>query len=219
MVNRFLKRPIRREAAGQTIHSQAPHDTKIRMTSTIKIPSMNAAMLRGRREAARGWHSLIRRRERKELRPWSFISALWAGDDGVVVIVHRHRYVRLPTLRTTASDGYDHIFGHITLQARKPSRDHLTTSARGLGFMGERPGRREAAGPSVCYAERSYSTGLLCCKSPRRKTRFLRRCRDIFAAAAYIGDARVILLLPLRAVPQTWPRHCRGFFALAATLG
>ena len=147
MVNQFLKRPIRREAAGQTIHSQAPHDTKIRMTSTIKIPSMNAAMLRGRREAARGWHSLIRRRERKELRPWSFISALWAGDDGVVVIVHRHRYVRLPTLRTTASDGYDHIFGHITLQARKPSRDHLTTSARGLGFMGSDQGGGKRRGP------------------------------------------------------------------------
>ena len=67
----------------------------------------------GRREAARGWHSLIRRRERKKLRPWSFIFALWAGDDGVVVIVHRHRYVRLPTLRTAASDGYDHIFGAV----------------------------------------------------------------------------------------------------------
>jgi hypothetical protein len=85
-----------------------------------------------RREAARGWHSL-HRRERKELRPWSFMSALWAGDDGVVVIVHRHRYVRLPTLRTAASDGYDHIFSHIILQARNAPSDHLTTSARGQG--------------------------------------------------------------------------------------
>jgi hypothetical protein len=84
-------------------------------------------------EAARGWRSLIRRRERKELRPWSFISALWTGDDGVVVIVHRHRYVWLPTLRTAASDGYDHIFSHIILQARNAPSDHLTTSARGQG--------------------------------------------------------------------------------------
>lgn len=90
----------------------------------------------GRREAARGWHSLIRRRERKELRPWRFISALGAGDDGVVVIVHRHRYVRLPTLRTAASDGYDHIFGHITLQAQNAlarSSDNVRAGARSHG--------------------------------------------------------------------------------------
>src|ERR1700722_11805767 len=78
--------------------------------------------------------SLIRRRERKEHRPWSFISALWAGDDGVVVIVHRHRYVRLPTLRTAASDRYDYVFGHMIPQTRNASSDHLITSADVVWF-------------------------------------------------------------------------------------
>jgi hypothetical protein len=92
--------------------------------------SVSSSIDQGGGEAAPGWHSLIRRRERKELRPWSFISALWAGDDGVVVIVHRHRYVRFPTLRTAASDGYDHIFGHIILQARNaPKRPSDNLSA------------------------------------------------------------------------------------------
>jgi len=120
----------------------------------------------GRREAARGLHSLICRPERKELRPWSFISALWAGDDGVVVIVHRYRYVRLPTLRTAASDGYDHIFGHKILPDDEPGT--LRAPAAPWSFYGSeevsqdrpplhiqtitkspranRPGRREAAG-------------------------------------------------------------------------
>ena len=82
---------------------------------------------------------LICRRERKELRPWSFIFALWAGDDGVVVIVHRHRYVRLPTLRTAASDGYDHIFGHVILLAQNiPKRSGMGKRLLFIGCLRRR---------------------------------------------------------------------------------
>jgi hypothetical protein len=101
----------------------------------ISVLYCSDAMAAPRWRDGPGPDSSARRLERKELRPWSFIVALWAGDDGVVVIVHRHRYVRLPTLGTPASDGYDHIFGHIILQAQNtPERpsDNLSAGYKGI---------------------------------------------------------------------------------------